>query len=907
MRPIRKVFLRIAVWVAAVLAKVGASTMRWSTPLQNKPAAAVWVGLGRRILLVCLSILVMGGLCFNAVAQAAISSLHLPPERGTAAGVLASAPSADSLETRATSREHILPAKCYLFAYFSVGDSGLHLAYSVFGYRWNVMDGGRIFLHPEIGEEKLMRDPFLWRDTNGLFHLVWTMGWSGNAIGYANSKDLMHWSEQRALPVMAGEPSTLNCWAPETFWDERSGQYLIFWASRVAKKSAEANDALLAGQPPNRIYATTTKDFQTFTPTRLLYDSSSGANDPTLFAARGKYYLMFTKGRDNRLTVVTSDNPFGPFQNPESRITPKRALGPTTFHLGDRYAVCFAWEGDRYYGACVSSDLEQWEDASSAMSFPSDAQQGSILEVPGEALRAIAEAGRMGGGRTPEAAALGVGDWIWTTNVTDKQTCRFWRDFTIPIGSRVTHATLRMTADNGYTVYLDGREIGRSEDANCLTDYDVSWLLSPGSHAIAVEAFNNAMDAGMLLGLRVDLASGKRVEVLSDSAWNVADNDVPGWQTCKQPRPSWIQAQVVGYAGEAWWRYPRTIIRTAPLLPAAGHFWQRTWFLSLVLGAFAVGAVFTVRQTLQLAVKTRSNRLLARAVEDRTQELRHSQENLEHQVVARTTELRRANELLEQDIAKRKLAEEALQKAQAALVHVTRVTTLGEVAGSIAHELNQPLTAIANNGNACLGLLSSGQTGLEEMREALADIVRDAERGGAIIERVRGMARRSVPQRAPLRLAEVVNDIVGLTAAESVTRGIVIHTEVAPDLPMVQGDRVQLQQVLLNLVVNGMDAMSTVTDRERRLDILGQPDTQDGHPAIRITVRDRGLGLNAGEADKLFEAFYTTKPHGMGLGLAICRSIVEAHGGRLWAAPNAPTGVTFEFSLPMAEHGEPDE
>ena len=256
------------------------------------------------------------------------------------------------------------------------------------------------------------------------------------------------------------------------------------------------------------------------------------------------------------------------------------------------------------------------------------------------------------------------------------------------------------------------------------------------------------------------------------------------------------------------------------------------------------------------------------------------------------------------DITDRKRAEAALREAQAALAHVSRVATLGEVAASIAHELNQPLTAITNNANACLGLLSRGKPGLEEMREALADIVSDAERGGAIIQRVRGMARRSVTQRAPVRLADVVNDIVALSAAESAARGVAIHTEVAPDLPVVQGDRVQLQQVLLNLVVNGMDAMSTVKDSERKLEILGRPDQQDGQPSVRISVRDHGTGLNTGEVGKLFEAFYTTKPHGMGLGLAICRSIIEAHGGRLWAESNNGPGAIFIFRLPAATNAE---
>jgi C4-dicarboxylate-specific signal transduction histidine kinase len=259
------------------------------------------------------------------------------------------------------------------------------------------------------------------------------------------------------------------------------------------------------------------------------------------------------------------------------------------------------------------------------------------------------------------------------------------------------------------------------------------------------------------------------------------------------------------------------------------------------------------------------------------------------------------------DITRRKRGEEALRRseaylmqAQGQLAHVTRVTTLGEVTASLAHEVNQPLAAIVNNANACLGLLPNRRD-LEEVREALADIVSDGERASAIIERVRGLAKRSSPQKVPLRLADVVADVVALAAAESATRRVAIATDVGADLPVVLGDRVQLQQVLLNLVVNGMDAMSAVAEGERRLEIRGRPDTEDGSPAAVISVEDRGIGLEAGQTDSVFEAFYTTKPHGMGMGLAISRSIIEAHGGRLWAEPRPGPGATFAFSLPAAE------
>jgi PAS domain S-box-containing protein len=256
---------------------------------------------------------------------------------------------------------------------------------------------------------------------------------------------------------------------------------------------------------------------------------------------------------------------------------------------------------------------------------------------------------------------------------------------------------------------------------------------------------------------------------------------------------------------------------------------------------------------------------------------------------------------LVQDITDRKKAEQTLREAQAALAHVTRVTTLGEVTASFAHELNQPLAAIANNANACRGLLASGRQEVDELQEVLADIVADAERASAIIERVRALAKRSAPEQTELQLDDVVNDVLALASAESALRHVSIRTDVPADLPVVVGDRVQLQQVLLNLVVNAMDAMASVDEAERRLEIRGRLDTQDGHPAVTIRVEDRGIGLEPEQMGRLFEAFYTTKPHGMGLGLAISRSIIEAHGGRLWAESVPGRGAVFSFRLPAAK------
>ena len=250
--------------------------------------------------------------------------------------------------------------------------------------------------------------------------------------------------------------------------------------------------------------------------------------------------------------------------------------------------------------------------------------------------------------------------------------------------------------------------------------------------------------------------------------------------------------------------------------------------------------------------------------------------------------------------------EHALQQARAELAHVTRVATLGEVTASFAHEVNQPLAAIANNAGACLRLLPRGPDALDDVREALGDIVGDAERASAIIDRVRALATRSPTEHVPLHLDDVVEGVLALVASEAAARRVKLRTEVASNLPVVRGDRVQLQQVLLNLVVNGMDAMATVDERQRVLEIRGRHDVDDGSLTATISVVDHGIGVDDIEVGRLFDAFYTTKPHGMGMGLAISRSIIELHGGRLWGEPNQGPGATFSFTVPAADSTVPD-
>jgi signal transduction histidine kinase len=207
---------------------------------------------------------------------------------------------------------------------------------------------------------------------------------------------------------------------------------------------------------------------------------------------------------------------------------------------------------------------------------------------------------------------------------------------------------------------------------------------------------------------------------------------------------------------------------------------------------------------------------------------------------------------------------------------------------------------VVNNANASISLLPEGTPNLEEVREALAEIVDDANRASDVITRVRQLAKRAPFEKSLLNLRDVVQDVLALARYESAARNVTIRTDLSKDLPSVSGDRVQLQQVLLNLVINGMDAVNKVEDSKRVLTICGRRETRDGTFEARLSVNDSGVGFKPEEMDRLFEAFYTTKPQGMGMGLAISRSIIEAHGGRLWAEPNQGPGATFSLSLPAA-------
>jgi len=249
-----------------------------------------------------------------------------------------------------------------------------------------------------------------------------------------------------------------------------------------------------------------------------------------------------------------------------------------------------------------------------------------------------------------------------------------------------------------------------------------------------------------------------------------------------------------------------------------------------------------------------------------------------------------------EDVTERKRAEEALHRAQAELAHVTRLTTLGQLAASIAHEVNQPLAAIVADANASLNWLAAAEPELERVRETLAAIATDGHRAADVIQRIRQLATKTEPRKARLDVNDIVREVVALVRAEVARYEIALTLDAAAPLPSVIGDRVQLQQVVLNLVMNAIEAMAPVTDRPRTLVIR----CERHDDVARVAVHDTGVGIRASDLDRMFSAFFTTKPSGMGMGLSISRSIIEAHGGRLWAAPNEPHGAIFQFSLPAA-------
>jgi len=287
----------------------------------------------------------------------------------------------------------------FLFSYFiGNGEDGLHLARSEDGLHWRALGGGRSYLTPQVGENKLMRDPCLLLGPDGVFRMVWTTSWAGQTIGYASSRDLLHWSAQAALAVMAMEPTTVNCWAPEVVYDDAKRNYLIYWASTIPGRFVNPDERATrpgASIRNHRIYCTTTPDFAHFSATRLYYDPGFNVIDATLASNGGDGWLLFVKNETEHpqpakdIHLVRAATAEGPFSAPSPAIHGKYwAEGPTAIKIGEEWYVYFDRYRDHRFGVVRSKDLKNWEDVSERLDMPSGIRHGTVLRVP----RALADA-----------------------------------------------------------------------------------------------------------------------------------------------------------------------------------------------------------------------------------------------------------------------------------------------------------------------------------------------------------------------------------------------------------------------------------------------------------------------------------------------------------------------------------
>lgn len=287
----------------------------------------------------------------------------------------------------------LIPAICfgqkdvYLFSYFvDNGQDGLHFAYSKDGLSWEKLKDGKSFLKPEIGQDKLMRDPCIIQDPNGTFQMVWTSGWHDKIIGYASSKDLIHWSEQKAIPVMEHEPTAQNSWAPEVFYDDKKKKFLIFWATTIPGRHSDIADSEKEKGLNHRIYYTQTADFKKFSKTKLFFNPDFSAIDATILKD-GKSYFMFVKNENpnppqKNIRVVESKKASSFSTNVSAPITGNYwAEGPTALRIGEYVYVYFDKYRDHQYGAIRSKDLKTWEDISDKVTFPKGLRHGTVFKV----------------------------------------------------------------------------------------------------------------------------------------------------------------------------------------------------------------------------------------------------------------------------------------------------------------------------------------------------------------------------------------------------------------------------------------------------------------------------------------------------------------------------------------------
>jgi C4-dicarboxylate-specific signal transduction histidine kinase len=276
-------------------------------------------------------------------------------------------------------------------------------------------------------------------------------------------------------------------------------------------------------------------------------------------------------------------------------------------------------------------------------------------------------------------------------------------------------------------------------------------------------------------------------------------------------------------------------------------------------------------------------------------ELRYARDELQLRVEERTAELKHTNEQLLAEMAERKRAEEAYYEAQGELGRVTRMSAMGALAASISHEVNQPLAAVVTNADACMMWLSSEPPNLEEARAAVDCIAQQGTRASDVVRHIRAMFTKATPERSQVQVNDLIREVRTLIEGAALRNQVLVETELGDDLPATTGDRVQLQQVIVNLMLNGIEAMTDVADRPRRLVVRSKIQNSD---EVLVAVRDSGVGIDPENEKRIFDAFFTTKDQGMGMGLSISHSIIEAHGGRLWASSNSDYGATLQFTLP---------
>lgn len=284
----------------------------------------------------------------------------------------------------------------YLFSYFvDNGQDGLHLAYSTDGLKWTPLNDGKSYLTPTVGKDKLMRDPCILQGKDGLFHMVWTSGWWDKQIGYASSPDLIHWSEQKGIPVMEHEQTAKNCWAPEMAYDPKKKEYIIFWATTIPGRHSDVASSESEKGLNHRMYCTRTKDFQLFSPTEMFFNSDFSVIDATIFPKKNKFYMFLKNENPNppekniRITIADKASGLYPVKVSEPITGKYWAEGPTVLQVGKYVYVYFDKYTEHKYGAVRSKNMKDWEDISDQVSFPTGVRHGTAFKVSENVLKSL--------------------------------------------------------------------------------------------------------------------------------------------------------------------------------------------------------------------------------------------------------------------------------------------------------------------------------------------------------------------------------------------------------------------------------------------------------------------------------------------------------------------------------------